>query len=352
MLTAASRAKNLLGDSAELVANFVRKQINPDGGFQDRAGQSDLYYTVFGIEALLALQADVPRQQIASFLQKFRDGQLLDLVHLACLVRCWANLRLPMASTSSPQVSDCQLKIENWKSKIFVHRCNDGGYSNSAGAEQGTAYGCFLALAAHQDLNLDLQDSSTVAKCIKSLQRPDGAYANEPTSKIGSAPATAAALTILHYLNEPVSKSSIDWLLSCFHPKGGFAVRPTSEQPSIPDLLSTATVLHALSLWENSKFDPAPIEPEPRGSNLHGRPVLPSSDNWCGTKFRARCLDFLDSLWSTPHQLITSGLPTESLARSSSAEQLVRGFRGNWADETLDCEYTYYGLLALGHLCD
>jgi len=26
------------------------------------------------------------------------------------------------------------------------------------------------------------------------------------------------------------------------------------------------------------------------------------------------------------------------------------GFYGNWLDDTLDCEYTYYGLLALGHL--
>jgi hypothetical protein len=26
------------------------------------------------------------------------------------------------------------------------------------------------------------------------------------------------------------------------------------------------------------------------------------------------------------------------------------GFHGNWTDDMLDCEYTYYGLLALGHL--
>ena len=39
------------------------------------------------------------------------------------------------------------------------------------------------------------------------------------------------------------------------------------------------------------------------------------------------CLDFIDSLWTS------------------------RGaFYGHWADDTLDCEYTYYGLLALGHL--
>jgi len=42
---------------------------------------------------------------------------------------------------------------------------------------------------------------------------------------------------------------------------------------------------------------------------------------------RPRCLDFIDSLWSSRG-----------------------GFRGHQGDETLDCEYTFYGLLALGNL--
>jgi len=37
-------------------------------------------------------------------------------------------------------------------------------------------------------------------------------------------------------------------------------------------------------------------------------------------------LDFLDSLWSG------------------------KSFFGHWADDDLDCEYTFYALLALGHL--
>ena len=39
------------------------------------------------------------------------------------------------------------------------------------------------------------------------------------------------------------------------------------------------------------------------------------------------CLDFIDTLWT---------------ARG--------GFFGHWEDTHLDCEYTYYALLALGHL--
>jgi prenyltransferase beta subunit len=90
----------------------------------------------------------------------------------------------------------------------------------------------------------------------------------------------------------------VDWLLSCLHPKGGFAVMPILRGNIIPDLLSTATALHGLSLTGVS-FD----------------------------NIKERCLDFLDSLWSSQG-----------------------AFRGNWADEVLDCEYTFYGLLALGYL--
>jgi hypothetical protein len=39
------------------------------------------------------------------------------------------------------------------------------------------------------------------------------------------------------------------------------------------------------------------------------------------------CLDFVDSLWTNEG-----------------------AFHGHWGDDLLDCEYTYYGLLALGHL--
>ena len=43
------------------------------------------------------------------------------------------------------------------------------------------------------------------------------------------------------------------------------------------------------------------------------------------TELSAR--DFVDSLWTSRG-----------------------GFLGSWADETLDCEHTCYGLLSLGHL--
>src|SRR5215510_10075626 len=85
MLQVARLAPKQLGESRDLVAHFLHSLLNPDGGFQDRTGKSDLYYTVFGLEGLIALQETLPADAVASFLQSFGDGEGLDFVHLCCL---------------------------------------------------------------------------------------------------------------------------------------------------------------------------------------------------------------------------------------------------------------------------
>jgi prenyltransferase beta subunit len=295
MLRAASLAKHLLGDSAELVASFITKQLNPDGGFKGRSGQSDLYYTVFGIESLLALGAEIQKKHVLNYLLKFHDGSSLDLVHLACLARCRADLS---------QTQDARLKTQDARlgsgivRNIERCRCSDGAYNISAGFPHGSAYGCFLAFGAYQDLNIEMQNTAAIVDCVKSLQTPDGAYSNDRIIQIGSTTATAAALAVLHYLNQPIDSRSTNWLLSRLQPQGGFVATAIPGWECTADLLSTATALHALS--------------------LAGVPI---------DSIKKQCLNFLNTLWSD-----------EGSFRSSST------------DDTLDCEYTYYGLLALGHL--
>jgi len=287
MLAAAARAKSQLTDSTDLVAEFTSARINPDGGFRGRTDQSDLYYTVFGIESLIALGARVDSDPVSGYLKGFADGRSLDLVHLACLARCRANL-------CRPEQAQDRLD-EKIAHRLEFHRCADGGYSNSMGAKSGTAYACFLALAAYQDLKIEIPNPAGLIDCILSLQRPDGAFANDATIQTGSTPATAAAVSTLHYLNRKPPTPSVQWLLARSRATGGFLAAPVAP---IPDLLSTATAIHALSLVQTPLDD-----------------------------IKQPTLEFIDSLWSTEG-----------------------AFAGNWLDETLDCEYTYYGLLALGHL--
>jgi prenyltransferase beta subunit len=286
MLQVARLSPKLLGESRDLCIEFLHSQVGPDGGFGDRAGQTDLYYTVFGIEALIALRADLPVATLVAYLRSFGDGEGLDFVHLTCLARCWAAL---------PRTETADVPRETIRQRLETYRTPDGAYDAAPDAEEGTVYGCFLALGAYQDLGLDLPDAAAMARCVLGLQSGDGGFANQADMPIGLTPPTAAAATLLRHLGQPVPRETGPWLLSRCHPEGGFYATPLAP---MPDLLSTATALHALAGLQIDLHD-----------------------------VKEPCLDFLDTLWSSKG-----------------------AFYGTWADEELDCEYTYYALLALGHL--
>lgn len=302
MLQIARLAPQLLHDASDLVREFVLEQISPEGGFKDREGKPDLYYTVFGIECLLALRAELPVAHIAPYLESFveslgdssGDGgasagtdEGLDLVHLSCLARSLASLtggRIPAE------------KARLMTQRLDRFRSTDGGYTSEPGSDNGTVYGCFLAVGAYQDLGAaEDVDAGGIGAFLRSMETADGGYANDPRLDVGAAPATAAAVALQRNLDLPPRPGIGDWLVTHCRKAGGFSATPKTP---VPDLLSTATTLHALAGLEY----PLGAVKEP-------------------------CLDFIDSLWTS------------------------RGaFYGHWADETLDCEYTYYGLLALGHL--
>lgn len=280
-------APKALGDSTELVRAFFDRQSSAAGGACDRDGRPDLYYTIFALAGREALQMGAAPERVEPWLRRFGDGAELDFVHLGALARCWAAVGLEKLPVAS---------AEALLRRIEAHRARDGGYDADLGAEHGNAYGCFVALGAYQDLQRALPEPLRMVQCLKVLETPDGAWANARGLRTGSTNATAAAVTLLHQLGVPVNSSVADWLLARAHPDGGFLATPSAP---MPDLLSTATTLHALACLEAEI--PAPM--------------------------RERCLDFIDSLWSAEG-----------------------GFHGHWADDHLDTEYTFYGLLALGHL--
>jgi prenyltransferase beta subunit len=256
MLQVARLSPKLLGDSRELVESFIRSQITPDGAFSNRAGESDLYYTVFGLESLVALQVEPPVDRVAGYLETLGSGEGLDYVHLACLARCWAGVtRHPNANRSAEILA-----------RIEGNRTPDGGYNQSASASHGTAYAAFLAMGAYQDLGIALPEPERLLGSLQSLRAADGGYSNVPGAPAGVTTATAAAVTLLRQFHVDPDPSLAEWLLSRCLPAGGFFAVPGAP---MPDLLSTATALHALS-------------------GMH----VPLNG------LRESCLDFIDSLWT------------------------------------------------------
>ena len=287
MQQVARAAPKALKEATELVQDFLLAQQNADGGFKDREGKSDLYYTVFGLDALAALDAPVDLDGVKSYLMSFAEEESLDLVHLSCLTRCWGTIgrdRMPknLRATLLKRLED------------FRKPC--GGWDNNPKREHGTAYGSFLALGAYQDMGKLPPKPLRILQSLKQLETPDHAWNNHPNLPIGSTNPTAGAVVLLNNLHLPISAEVGQWLRSQLHAQGGFVAVPDAP---MPDLLSTATALHALAALEIRLNDG---ETE-------------------------RCLDFVDSLWDA-----------------------TGGFHGHWSDDYVDCEYTFYGLLALGHL--
>lgn len=293
MLQVARLAPKMLGDSTELVRGFLMRQFTSEGGACDRAGRADLYYTIFALAGMQAVTmtndgfADDENSSQRDALGKFVAA--FGEGEGLDFIHLGALARCRAASGVVSDADQLLARIEEF-------RTADGGYHEKRGAVHGHAYGCFVALGAYQDLGREVPDAMRMVQCLKFLETPDGAWGNVRGMRQGTVPATAAAVTLLHQLGVPVNDAVGDWLLAQAHTEGGWLAAPGSP---LPDLLSTATALHALSCLDRT---------------------LPEA-------IRERCLDFVDTLWSAEG-----------------------GFHGHWADDALDAEYTFYGLLALGHL--
>jgi hypothetical protein len=287
LLQIARLAPRLLGDSTDLVRDFYRRQFAEVGAACDRGGRPDLYYTIFALAGAQALDVPIPMDPLRGWLEGHGDGEGLDFIHLGALARCWA---VVAGDRMPPGLASALLK------RVEGYRKPDGGYEGDASFSHGTAYGAFVALGAYQDLGRIPPAVPSLVRSLKHLETPDGAWSNAPGLPTGSLNATAGAVTLIRHLGFPVNPDVGRWLLRQEYPGGGFTAVPGAP---LPDLLSTATALHALASLDVRIT-----------SEVHGR-----------------CMDFIDTLWTAEG-----------------------GFHGHWADDHLDAEYTYYGLLALGHL--
>jgi hypothetical protein len=303
-------------DAVESIKEFLATQLATDGGFLGRDGKSDLYYTVFGIQLIHALNLTpekklsicnalapfvVPAEagttndkvsivmrtdtSLSNFLQKIGDVAGLDFVHLASLIRCHALLQIETTSNFQLMVA----QIESFRS-------SDGGYSHlDINAESGTVYAGFLAYLAYYEGGLAMPDSDKLIQSLEHLKMKDGSYANDSGMESGSTTATSAAVILLNAFGKKVENITINALLSRAQPDGGFLAGASSP---VPDLLSTATALFALKA----------LDYDISGEQSAHR-------------------EFIVSLWNEDG-----------------------GFSGHIFDDTSDCEYSLYALLALGLL--
>ena len=269
MLTAARRGAGRLGARRGPLVRFVRGRLTDEGGFADRHGRGDLYYTVFGAECLRACGERVPAA-VGEYVRRFGPGDGLDLVHLACVVR----LRTAAGDVNDALRDELLGRLRN---------CPAPG-----------VYAAFLALAAAQDLGAPPPDADKIVADVQACRTPDGGYANLPGIPLAMTPTTAAAAIVLAALGRAVEPAAVNWLAGRRCDGGGYAVADGAAEA---ELLSTAVALHALAVAG----------------------AAPADDPATGA--------FVQSLQCDGG-----------------------GFRGHRPADEADCEYTFYGLLALGSL--
>ncbi len=313
ILSALFKTKSSLSDEALYeIQSFVGSQHCETGGFKDRAGKPDIYYSVFAYTLALAYDINLDIEKEQEFLTTWNRAHDLDLVHAVCYIRCYLLLqviqqkqafglrfdaldsegfltKLAMKSLIRKAKKNCQEQFQ----LIDTYKSKDGAYNhNRQSANQASVYASFLVWTLFQDLNEDKKRLNGISQPISNLQCSDHSFANDGASSTGVTSATAAGLIMTLGQNP---NGIVDYLMKNYTPRGGFKA---AQDLPIADTLSTSTALLALYM---------------SGENLHN--------------LSEKSIDFINLHWDE------SG-----------------GFFGSIADMTCDVEYTYYALMGIGIL--
>jgi hypothetical protein len=203
---------NLLNDEmVEEIRDFIKQKFNPDGGFADRAGKSDLYYSLFGYylaEAFSVSEVSVP---LNKFIKEKVNDKNLSGVNLYCGAILYAKLN---GTDDLSEKLGKQIGVNLKKSTI-----KQSEYSNFMG---------FLALYYLED--------------FIAIKRLINRYNSNNHQKELPCPVVSAN-TILNELAGHQDPFAEDKLKSFYRENGGF--RAISHAP-YEDLLSTGIALYAL----------------------------------------------------------------------------------------------------------
>ncbi len=285
----------LVPDAQAQICRFLQAQLLPEGAFANRFGQADLYYTSFGLACAEALEMTLPRPAVEGYLQR-QVPAALDLIHLHCYLRSALLLRkqsLP-AALSPALVPKLFRRVP--EAALVSAFAQAGGY-RIAVDQPVTPYAIFLAVTALSSCGMPVPEPGRLLATLAAFRTPDGGWSNVPGTAEATVNASAAALVTLAECGVEPDAQAQAWLLRQFEtPSGGVHGAPLAP---LPDLLSTASALTAL---------------------LVCRIPLPEAR-------KKRCRELVLDHWTEEG-----------------------GFTGTVADDIGDCEYTFYGLLALGIL--
>ena len=205
------KSLNLLDVSVlEEIKIHVFKSFTPEGGFADRGGKSDLYYSLFGCFVAEALSINEITPQLKEFVNEKVKDPALSGINLYCCAILYSKLNRIDSTT------------ERLRQRVEVELMNNNN----------SEYFFFIGLLTLYYL----QDYRLILK-LKNRIKSSSFEKDIPCSL------TAADSVICKALRKPVNEIEIK-LKSFYRDKGGFVAL---QKAPIEDLLSTAVALYALS---------------------------------------------------------------------------------------------------------
>lgn len=235
--------------------HYLRAAQRPDGGFAGREGDSDLYYTAFGLRGLTILGE--LHGEVAERAAQFLRGRMsrresvvdfLSLIYAGGLLEQAAGI--PVFDETG----------HDWRSAVAdalqAFRRADGGYAKGTEGVASSTYHTFLVLLCLQLINRPIPEPQTMVQFLCAQQCEGGGFREIRASKRAGTNPTAAAiasLTILQALTPEIRESTLDFLCEMQTDEGG--LRANTRIP-IADLLSTFTGLLTLTdLNANQEID-------------------------------------------------------------------------------------------------
>lgn len=282
-------ALNLLDEQGQdEVFRFLVSQQNVDGGFQDRGGRSDLYYSLFGMMMLRAVEPGDRRLETGEPFPKLVEGK--SAIRKSQLATKLKQFIVHQSAIKIPGfIEQCCLALLQKELKIsrFSRIRTLMKLSRSFWKERHSINLSYRSFVLFLTLDAVLPFRGILKQLSGKMLSRIEVDPHSPCSEV------AAKVFLLKRLNQ-LCESDQELLKSFACEKGGFRAFQHVEQA---DMLSTAVALFALDF---------------AGSDLR--------------LLRPPCLDFIQ-------------------------QNFVDGaFLSGDGDQTTDLEYTFYGLLALGVL--
>ncbi len=238
-------------------AEYLKAAQREDGGFAGREGESDVYYTSFGLRGMAVLGElyGPPAEKAAEYLKARMSGResivdFFSLIYSASLLDVSAGIDI-----FKDAVDDWRDAVAGLMEKL---RREDGGYAKGTEGTASSTYHTFLVLLCLQLIQRDVPRPDEIVRFLLSQRSDEGGFREIRASKrAGTNPTAAAiaALRLLDALDADTGENTIDFLCDMQTDEGG--LRANTRIP-IADLLSTFTgALTLLDLGALNDIDTA-----------------------------------------------------------------------------------------------